>query len=591
MPFKPRLHASNVGLRIIATGDFHLDAFQAEEGSEPTSYAPAAPCEVALTCPESETSVARIQFEDEKAEVRYCVAGAPGVGACLRTRLTNVYGETKDLPSVPLENRGLQYGMCSFDAFGDRPYGSFRIEAWVEDATGKRISTFNEIVIHRLRRPRYDGRDAPDSPFGVHTLPRRRHLLMAKAVGINWVRLHDAGLQYIGWYFLEREPGKWTFFDDKIQAYRKQHLKILGEFGTAPEWASYVRNTTEPCKSEYRRKWFAPTDPDQFGNYCRVVAKRYKGAIDDWCMWNEPWGTGFFAFDYNPSKVKRGRGFTQPDTAPAYHAELTRQAWINGRAANPDIRIAGVCTTQSDEPDSMASRWTRGIVDADGLEWCNAYDYHHYLDAAIGFPGDTIERTVRNAFAPVVEKKGGIDKPLWMTEGQPVKRMTSTGLYKYTVVDPAPDDIWPTSDRLARYMVRMLAVGIQRVFLYTMHGHHYFNDDAKWSVLVTPEGYLHPSGAAHSALAWLIEDTRYARTVQVSENVWAYLFQGHGRAVAAICPSATDTGYTLPKHPSIRYLDLFGNPLHDRKVMGYTVYAVIEEPASWLAEQLQRGRP
>ena len=82
----------------------------------------------------------------------------------------------------------MQQGSLNYDVFERRPYGPFRIEAWIENAEGERISTFNELVINRLRRPQYWAQDAPDSAFGVHTNPTTRHLLMAKAAGVNWVR-------------------------------------------------------------------------------------------------------------------------------------------------------------------------------------------------------------------------------------------------------------------------------------------------------------------------------------------------------------------------------------------------------------------
>jgi len=49
--------------------------------------------------------------------------------------------------------------------------------------------------------------------------------MMAKAVGVNWVRLHDAGTEYIGWSFLEPEKGKWQFRDADLRRYRDHNLK------------------------------------------------------------------------------------------------------------------------------------------------------------------------------------------------------------------------------------------------------------------------------------------------------------------------------------------------------------------------------
>jgi len=40
----------------------------------------------------------------------------------------------------------------------------------VEDAAGQKLSAENEVVFYRLHRPRYWGKDAPNSFFGTHTL-------------------------------------------------------------------------------------------------------------------------------------------------------------------------------------------------------------------------------------------------------------------------------------------------------------------------------------------------------------------------------------------------------------------------------------
>ena len=73
-------------------------------------------------------------------------------------------------------------------------------------------------------------------------------------------------------------------------------------------------------------------------------------------------------------------------------------------------------------------------------------------------------------------------------------------------------------------MVSLLGSGCSRVFLYSMHGHNYFGQDSSWAVLVTPEGYLHPSAAGHSEMAYELEDTVFVRRFEPAKGVYAYLF-------------------------------------------------------------------
>ena len=65
----------------------------------------------------------------------------------------------------------------SNNVFPEKPYGAFRVEAWVENPDGQRISPYNEIVVYRLHRPRHWMEDSPNSSFGVHTNSTTRHIL------------------------------------------------------------------------------------------------------------------------------------------------------------------------------------------------------------------------------------------------------------------------------------------------------------------------------------------------------------------------------------------------------------------------------
>jgi hypothetical protein len=94
-----------------------------------------------------------------------------------------------------------------------------------------------------------------------------------------------------------------------------------------------------------------------------------------------------------------------------------------------------------------------------------------------------------------------------------------------------------------------------------MHGHSTFGGSVEWTTLVTAEGFLHPSAAAHSALAWLLEDTTFVKRVTLAEGVYAYFFSGPSRAVAAITSGPTHVRYTLPEAAGVQSLDLFGNSL------------------------------
>jgi len=139
---------------------------------------------------------ALVQFDDELPLIRFCISGnIPD--AVLKVKVVNLYGEEKSLPNVAIGDGFIHYGMLRYNVFPDKPYGAFRIEAHVKKPNGERISPYYEIIVHRLHRPHYWMKDAPNSPFGIHTNSTVRHIMMAKAVGVNWTRLHDAGGTYL----------------------------------------------------------------------------------------------------------------------------------------------------------------------------------------------------------------------------------------------------------------------------------------------------------------------------------------------------------------------------------------------------------
>ena len=207
------------------------------------------------------------------------------------------------------------------------------------------------------------------------------------------------------------------------------------------------------------------------------------------------------------------------------------------------------------------TKWTKDVLDFGGMDTCDAVSYHHYENGLTGFPNDPTEKAYQAAVGPIIEKLGRVPKPVWMSEGAPLSGDVSNGFYRYTLPYENGNDNWRIADRLARFVITRKANGETHEFLYTMHGHSTFGGSVEWTTLVTAEGFLHPSAAAHSALAWLLEDTNFVKRVTLAEGVYAYLNSGPNRAVAAITSGPTHAAYKLPTAAGVQLLDLFGNSL------------------------------
>lgn len=601
IPFTPlpMINTGNLRLLFKDVGTYWIDALQVEQGEKATPYLPQKACEVALALPESAASLARVQFGDEPASVRYAVTGA-ATGAVLKAWVFSLYGRSNLIATVNLDGRFLQEGGLSYQgALNLQPYGIFRIEAWVEDGRSQRISPFNELVIHRLRRPRYWTNDAPDSAFGVHTFSTTRHNLMAKAIGANWVRLHGPGGTSTDWSALEARRGQYNFDDAIVERYRKHHLKILGNIQTAPPWASYLKDfykgTNAPRAWESSGGYIPPKDLESFARYVRTLVARYKGQIDVYEFWNEPYWCAFWdKCDYPPWP-----GEPAAPAAFANYVRLLRLAEQNARSVDPALKFIGFCTAIT--PDRAGGafsgrEWTTGVRQAGGADYCDVVSFHHYEpNAPFGFPNDNIAAGFENMAVPLRENSGRLIKEIWMTEGSPLlfTPLANVGFYNHTLcgdawtVDPAVP-----GDRLSRYLISVLGQGVKKVFLYSMHCHTslLFNK-YDYNDVVTMDGSLNLAAAAYAALTWQLEDTAFVKIVPLADGVNAFLFEGRGRAVAAILNNPSQhAAFAIPDLKGAVAADLFGNPVLAGSALGGTVvYLSAEMTAAQLARQLTRA--
>jgi hypothetical protein len=161
-------------------------------------------------------------------------------------------------------------------------------------------------------------------------------------------------------------------------------------------------------------------------------------------------------------------------------------------------------------------------------------------------------------------------------------------MYHYTINGQTPEANAAAADQLCRYVVSNLAAGCDKVFLYSMHSHGHFGPSS-WRTIVTAEGYMHPAGAGHSAMAWELEDTRFVRRIPVAQDVYAYLFEARdgSRSIAVLAPRPGAPIWAPPSVAGMTLRDVFGNPLGpDRAVAGALVYASAAVPARRLEMML-----
>ena len=553
----------NQFIRYAVKGDIWMDGFMVSPGEEVPPFAGQKEAEVALALPEGQASLAGIQFEEEPARLRWAVSGAPE-GSLLKTKIATAAGQEADLPPIPLGKDFYQTGELDFAAIEGQPLGAFRINSAVFGPDDRQLSPWAERVVLRVKKPRYWGQVAPQSAFGQHIRPAKRHILMAKALGNNWARLHDDGAHITDWVDLEPEPGQWRWSDDDLQRYLDGHLSVLGQFSTAPKWASYLSDTGISGDGGYFGKYFLPKKLSDFANYVTTLAERYKGKITAYEVWNEPWEVKWFGVAYVEEDGRRK--IVAPRDAAKRYTELCKAAFEAAKKVDPAITIVGLNSTSTEKsvpgPDGVVdgTTWSADVIKAGGLQWCDVASFHTYHADANAFPGDAATRAVQTAVGPNA-KFPRIQKPVWMSEGaSTVGGRLRFGLYKHTLPYHNPEDVLQLAESVLRYDLSMLANGVEKIFLYSM-GDFEQGAAGTYRSGVTLDGSAHPAALGRATLAWHVDGLRFVRHKEIAQGVHAFFFEGEGRAVAVLAPRPDHAPYSLPAKPEIQAFDIWNNPV------------------------------
>lgn len=245
---------------------------------------------------------------------------------------------------------------------------------------------------------------------------------------------------YVDWASLEPERGKWDFktLDKYVALAEQAGVEIVYVVGSSPAWASARPN--EP--SGYRPGNAAePKNIEDWRTYVRTVARRYKGRIKSYELWNEVNVKGF----YSGSKEKL--------------VELAKVAYETLKEVDPDIVFVSPSVVGAGEHYWLDEYFAKG-----GAKYLDVVGYHFY-----------VPKYAPEAMLPMIQeiqsmmRRYGLErKPLWNTEiGWWISNKTSS---RGQLVGPEAD--WRKLDgRLAAaYVARVLILswpaGVSRVFWF-----------------------------------------------------------------------------------------------------------------------------
>lgn len=356
-----------------------------------------------------------------------------------------------------------------------------------------------KVLSNRMLRP--PTVPVPRNYFGLH-MHRADAGTPWPAVKFGSWRLWDA---YAAWPNLEPQRGNWNFerLDKYVAMAKLTGVEILLPLGLTPRWAS-VRPDE---KSSYSPGNAAePYNMDDWRNYVRTVAKRYKGRIRYFEFWNEP----------NVPWSPQGSFFSgSVESAVA----LAREAYAVLKEVDADNQLAAPAAVGGNEHLDWLDRY----LAAGGKHYLDVLSYHFYV--ARGTPEMMLP--VIKKVREIAGRHGLANKPLWNTE-------TGWGIENREGIKNKNGLIagWKhlTAEEGAAYVARALivgwAAGLERFYWYS------WNHD-NMGLIEPGDKTLKPAGVAYATvLKWLVGAVMTG--CEVVDGLWYCTLRRHDGSINRI---------------------------------------------------------
>lgn len=416
-----------------------------------------------------------------------------GERVCLRA--TRVDGSVVVLPPCTIDTPGRWETTFTVEEGANARFGMTRVEGVIADSEGRAVSPVVETLLTRVPAP-VPG-PLPDSPFGIHVQLRDPDLSVMAKFGYKWCRIHDAS-GITKWGLLETSPGVWEWHDDRVALARRHGFSIVGMLDSAPPWETGVTD------DGYFKIYRAPKNLELWRHYVRQVVGHYKGQIDEWEVWNEPWDL---------------RRFFQGGS-PALYAALLKAAYEEAKTANPSSVIIGV--------DTYPPIWETAVLASGAYPYYDMMSWHRYDSNLQGRPNDAPARVAERLQA--AQAWYGRPKPTLASEGGIDMTMFQGSFFSFA--DPAIVGDWSEgADRYARLFLSTLAAGHKRFITYSVHNpprHGMPNH-----MMCEPGPLPRPLHASMAALAHFVEGARYRERLIPACDISAHVFeQPHARPFA-----------------------------------------------------------
>lgn len=291
--------------------------------------------------------------------------------------------------------------------------------------------------------------------FGMH-IHRAAEGTAWPSVPFGSWRLWDA---HVTWADIEPGPHtwNWTRLDAYVAMAQAHDVEILLTLGMTPQWASSQPNRqADPPLGYPRGAQSPPARLEDWTEYVRTVALRYKGRIRYYEIWNEPNQSTFFSG--NPQQM----------------AELSKAAY----GALKAIDSANVVVSPSPNCDDAGQLWLTSFLAGGGATYADVIGGHFYV-----MPHGPEAMVEEIEQVQSLLHRFHVHKPLWNTEA-----------------GWGPPSRFASEHEEAAFVVRTLllnaAAGVERVYWYAW-------DNTNWVRLKLADpstGAIRCAGLAYAEL-------------------------------------------------------------------------------------------
>lgn len=401
---------------------------------------------------------------------------------------------------------------------------------------------------------------------GMQTLggeEREEYVRLLAEMGCRIIRDHDVGGKAYSWPVVEPEEGHFDFqwadrATDLYLRYGIQPLPVLqGAFPLAEGPNRHKLGWLEE-KGETIPKYLDCNHAaaksggnivrgpmEAWRRYVRAVAERFRGRITHYEVFNEP------------------NLYISPENYMRYLKSASEEL----RAADPDYKIIGFCSTGDLAGEGKSAEYLKPCFDLGGLEDADIVSFHPYDSRQLssGRPADTMIATYRD-----LVKSYGRGNPLWNTE-------------LYYLSDGKSDD--PNAYDAAKRFLIDLGEGVRqsvcppgyRVMFKTLLLENTMAGTDRHGIESLPA----PAFVIYNALARLFERSRPVGKIRWPLDTMCYVYEREDGPRAAFWTYGSIPGVhvRLPEPPDgIAVCDMFGNPVpfQDRTIpLGTDPYYVV----------------